>query len=50
MNIVEIMVDTNKTRKKIALKTGENCSGYSYTQELSVQTSQVHITSSDVLD
>lgn len=50
MNRVEMMVDTNKTRKKVALKTGKNYSGYSYSQEISVQTSQVHITSSDVLD
>lgn len=37
-----------KLEKKIALKTGKNYSGYSYSQEISVQTSQVHIT--DVLD
>lgn len=39
MNRVETMVNTNKTGKKLALKMGKNCSGYSYPQEISVQTS-----------
>lgn len=39
-------VDTNKTRKNLCPKEGEkkNCSGYSYSQEIAIQTSPVHRT------